>query len=116
MKEQMTIDNPLDPRRNILDGAGRDGLVLVTKDFFQSSPNGIDKSKVTDDVLGFCSLVLSYSKVADRKLQPNESPKLYTTFMPRTEFNTLFEQVKSKIPGDLFDLFNTLACYKDNAA
>lgn len=116
MKEQKAISDPLDKKRNILDGFGRDGLTLVTKDFFQSSPNGIDASTVTDDVLGFCSLVLSYGKIAANKLKPDESPKLYMTFMPRTEFNTLFEQVKSKIPGDLFDLFNILACYKDNAA
>ena len=115
MKEQTAISDPLDPKRNILDGSGPEGLLLVTKDFFQSSPNGIDGSKVTDDVLGFCSLVLSYGKIANGQLKADDSPKRYMTFMPRTEFNTLFEQVKSKIPGDLFDLFNTLACYKNNA-
>lgn len=115
MKEQKALV-PTDPKRNILDGDGPSGLILVTKDFFQSSPNGIDGSKLTDDVLGFCSLVLSYGKAANNKLQPDMSPKLFITFMPRTEFNTLFGLVKSSLPGDLFALFNILACYKDNAA
>ena len=39
-------------------------IVYVTKDFFQSSPNGISPEKVTDDVLGFFSLILSYAKSA----------------------------------------------------
>lgn len=116
MKEQKENDDPLDPERNIINGSGPKGLTLVTKDFFQSSPNGIDASKVTDDILGFCSLVLSYAKIANERLQPDQSPKQFMTFMPRTEFNTLYEQVRAKVPGDLFSLFNILACYKDNAA
>ena len=110
MKEQLA--NPTD--HNILDGVCPRGpfLTVVTKDYFQSNTNGIDASKLTDDVLGFCSLVLSYAKAASENLRPDQSPKLFLTFMPRTEFNTIFSQVKSKIPGDLFELFNNLACYK----
>lgn len=107
-------------KRNILDGAetkrtgnvGNTNLVLVTKTYFQSKPQGIDQTKVTNDMLGFASLVLSYAKGAQYQLQPDESPKLMTTFMPRTEFNTMFKQVKSKFSGDLFKLFEVLACYK----
>ncbi|KAI3327059.1 hypothetical protein HD806DRAFT_531649 [Xylariaceae sp. AK1471] len=118
MKEQLADINP--PERNVLDGyetrrAGKSGannLVVVTQDYFQSNENGIDKSKVSDDVLGFCSLVLSYAKGAEYPLKEGQSPKQLLTFMPRTEFNTIFQQVKSKIPGDLFALFNSLACYK----
>jgi len=97
--------------RNILDGDPIRGnqLVLVTQDYFQSNKNGIDKSKVTDDVLAFCSLVLSYGKLPSKV--STKSPKLYTAFMPRTEFNTIYQQVRSKIPGDLFTLFDSLACY-----
>ena len=115
MKEQREYPNP-EPGRNLLDGICPRGdfLVLVTQEYFQSSPNGIDGSKVTDDVLGFCSLVLSYAKAASQTLKPDQSPKLFLTFMPRTEFNTIFAQVKSKIPGDLFNLFNFLACYTLN--
>lgn len=112
MKEQLAQPAP-QPGRNILDGICPRGdyLIVVTQEYFQSNINGIDGSKVTDDVLGFCSLVLSYAKAASNKLQKDQSPKLFLTFMPRTEFNTIFSSVKSKIPGDLFDLFNSLACY-----
>lgn len=70
-------------------------------------------SQVKDDVLGFCSLVLSYAKVDEFELGRVQSLKMMTTIMPRTEFNTIFQQVKSKIPGDLFNLFNSLACYEN---
>jgi hypothetical protein len=118
MKEQLA---DLDAsKRNILCGfetlrAGNpeaENLVVVTQEYFQSNTNGIDPSKVSDDVLGFCSLVLSYAKGANYPLSQDQSPKLMLTFMPRTEFNTIFQQVKSKIPGDLFTLFDSLACYK----
>ena len=112
MKEQLA-----DPsNRNIIDGICLRGdfLVVVTQKYFQSNTNGIDGSKVTDDVLGFCSLILSYAKIASNALQPDQSPKQFLTFMPRTEFNTIYQQVKSKIQGDLFTLFNSLACYKTN--
>ena len=111
-------ENLADPssNRNILDGFNVRGkyLVVVTQEYFQSNTNGIDGSKITDDVLGFCSLVLSYAKAASETLQPDQSPKLFLTFMPRTEFNTIYQQVESKIHGDLFTLFNSLACYKTN--
>jgi hypothetical protein len=119
MKEQKS-DLPTS-KWNILTGVetgragnnyGSDNLVVVTQQYFQSNKNGIDQNKVSDDVLGFCSLVLSYAKGARYALSPDQSPKLMLTFMPRTEFNTMFQQVKSKIPGDLFTLFNSLACYK----
>ncbi|KAL8734328.1 MAG: hypothetical protein Q9166_001526 [cf. Caloplaca sp. 2 TL-2023] len=34
--------------------------------------------------------------------------------MPRTEVNTINQQVKSMIPGGLFALFNSFACYTFN--
>ena len=115
MKEQLSDPDP-GPNRNILDGSNYkfdDTLVVVDKDYFQSKPNNIDGSQVTDDVLGFCSLVLGYAKATVNPLGGESSTKYYLTFMPRTEFNTIFStQVKSKISGDLFKLFNTLACYK----
>ena len=109
-------DNQRNPKdKNILDGTNfrPDAiLVVVEQAYFQSNANGIDGSKVTDDVLAFCSLVLSYAKAARNELSSGDSPKLFLTFMPRTEFNTIFGQVKSKLKGNLFDLFNSLACYK----
>lgn len=101
-------------KRNILNGMTYEHKkypILVTQEYFQSNTNGIDGTKVTDDMLAFCSLVLSYAKAASDALRANQSPKSRLSFMPRTEFNTIFQQVKSKIPGDLFTLFNSLACY-----
>lgn len=43
-------------------------LELVTKAYFQYKPNGIAKAKASDDVLGFCSLVLSYANTAKNDL------------------------------------------------
>ena len=104
--------------RNILDGLCTEGdcINLVTKDYFQSKPNDIDGKQLTDDVFGFLTLVLSYAKAAKKKnLKPDQSPKQLLSFMPRTEFNTMYGQVKSNIPGDLFTLLDTLACYKTAA-
>ena len=101
-------------QRNILDGFCTEGacINLVTKDYFKSKPNDIDETKPTDDVLGFLTLVLSYAKLAKTKdLKPDQSPKQLLSFMPQTNFNTIYGQVKSKIPGDLFTLLDTLACY-----
>lgn len=116
MKEQIADPDP-GPNRNILDGdtpRGPQGrfIALVTKEYLQSKPNGIDGSKISDDVLGFLTLVLSYAKAAKERLRQDQSPKLFTTFMPRTEFNTIYQQVKSKLCGDLFELIRVLACYK----
>ena len=91
----------------------KENLIVVTQEYFRSNTNGIQKERVGDDVLGFRSLVLSYAKAAKYVFKSkDQSPKLLLTFMPRTEFNTIFQQVKSKIPGDLFALFDSLACYK----
>ncbi|KAI4231791.1 MAG: hypothetical protein LQ349_005388 [Xanthoria aureola] len=113
MKEQQS--DPPPSGRNILDGFPGTSMftaVVATQAYFQSNPNGIEASKVTDDVLAFCSLILSYAKAASLQLGRNQSPKFYTTFMPRNDFNTLYQQVKSGLPGDLFPLLNSLACYK----
>ena len=118
MKDQVMIIDPT--RRHILDGACTEGdcINLVTELYFQSNPNGIDGTQLTDDVFGFLTLVLSYAKVAitrQKNLKPDQSPKQLLSFMPRTEFNTIYGQVKSEIPGDLFTLLDTLACYTTEA-
>ncbi|KAL8747738.1 MAG: hypothetical protein Q9190_000437, partial [Brigantiaea leucoxantha] len=88
------------------------GVVLVTKDFFQSKPNGIDPENVKDDVLGFFSLLLSYVKGAS-VLPQDQSPKNIISIMPRSDWSTLFKQVSSAVPGDLYDLVKVLGCYRD---
>lgn len=83
----LMIENQADPfdNRNLLDGDNfRPDRVLAvaTQEYFQSNPNNIDKSKMTDDVLAFCSLVLSYAKAASTTLAGNDSPKMFVVFMP----------------------------------
>lgn len=95
-------------------GAGR-GMTLVTRQFFQSNPNTISSTSVKDDVLGFFSLILSYAKSA-RKENSDSSPKVLTVIMPRTDFTTVFAQVKSAVPlkpNSLYELVKVLACYKN---
>ncbi|CZR54066.1 uncharacterized protein PAC_03949 [Phialocephala subalpina] len=66
MKEQlahqpgaiMNTLNGFETRRGNVDG----NLIVVTQEYFQSNTNGIDASKVSDDVLGFCSLVYLMQK------------------------------------------------------
>ena len=93
------------------------GVVSVTKDFFQSSPNGISSDSVKADVLGFFGVVISYAKgatdISDNPTYGTSSPKITTSIMPRTEFVTLYAQVKSTLPGSgtLYDLVKILACY-----
>lgn len=115
MKENQASKEDPNVVKNILDGTNFNTaaiFVVVSQDYFQSNPNGLDQSQMTDDVLAFCSLVLTYAKNAKNPLRTNQSPKLFSPFMPRTEFITLFGIVKAKLKGDLFELFNNLACYK----
>ncbi|KAH7304317.1 hypothetical protein B0I35DRAFT_414600 [Stachybotrys elegans] len=117
-------DHKLSIANNVLVGFGRFSFgtrALVPKDAFRTSPNGISRTAASDDVLAFASLVLSYAKGSlfttsrnpeNRVLDPGSSMKLTTDFMPRTDFNGLYDQVKAKIPGNLFSLMEILACYK----
>ncbi|SLM39732.1 hypothetical protein LPUS_10336 [Lasallia pustulata] len=94
-------------------------IVSATQKFFQSSPNGISPDSVKADVLGFFSLVISYAKKATPTSPPNymeKSPKFTISIMPRTEFVTLYAQVKSTLPGTgtLYNLVKILACYKND--
>ena len=87
------------------------GVVSVTKSFFQASPNGISSDSVKDDVLGFFSLVISYAKGAKEE-DEDTSPKEIISIMPRTDWTNIFNQVKSAIPGSLYDVVKIVACYK----
>lgn len=84
---------------------------LMTKYHFTNMPNGIDPVSLTDDTLAFLSLVLTYANtIAKNPLKRDESVKLRSVFMPRTDFHTLYTQVKSQLPGDLWNIINTLSC------
>ncbi|KAJ5981144.1 hypothetical protein N7481_008442 [Penicillium waksmanii] len=85
---------------------------LVNKNYFKKKPNGIDPVSLTDDTVAFLSLVLTYAKtIAKDPLKQDESVKLRSVFMPRTDFHTLYTQVKSQLPGDLWNIINTISCY-----
>lgn len=86
---------------------------LVTKLFLRDKPNDIDSKSITDDTLAFLSLVLTYAKtIAQNPLKKDESVKLRSVFMPRSDFHTLYKQVKSQLPGDLWTIIDTISCYK----
>ncbi len=89
-----------------------DDFILITKQYFDNKPNGISKDAVTNDLLAFLSLVLTYAKNAKYKMNGDQSPKFFASFMPRSDFTVLYDQVEKKLEGDLWDLVNTLACYK----
>ncbi|KAL8968353.1 MAG: hypothetical protein Q9183_002498 [Haloplaca sp. 2 TL-2023] len=94
------------------------GMVSITPDFFQSSPNGIAPDSVKADVFGFLSLVVSYVKKAtptDPPKYETRSPKFTMSIMPRTDFVAMYAQVKAALPGtgSLYDLVKILSCYKN---
>jgi hypothetical protein len=63
-------------KKNVLNGDNfkfLKSVKLVMQQHFWSS--GMDKTKVTDDVLAFCTLGLMYSKGAKKDLQLGQSPK-----------------------------------------
>lgn len=101
-----------DTRSVLSSSKTHENMVKVTKKFFQSSPNGVSPDDVGDDTLGFFSLVMSYAKAAHQSL--DESVKVLTSTMPRTDFTTMFNLISSDITGDLYDIVKILACYKNS--
>jgi hypothetical protein len=123
MKEN--VQSNLEEGRNILNGKSGftlgQNVQLVMKEHFRNDLSlMVDFDKINDAVLGFCTLVLSYAKAANKPLNANDpsaqemSPKSWHPFMPRTEFVTIYSAVKSffGVENELFEIFNTLACYK----
>lgn len=71
---------------------------LVRKeDFGKFSMTPTQKSSLTDEALGFFSMVVSYAKAAD-KLTPENGLKHEIPIMPRTDFATMY---KTFIKDDL---------------
>lgn len=70
---------------------------------------------VTQDMLGFFSVVLSYAKSSD-KLKDNQSPKHLTSIMPRTDFTTMFNLIRHSVPVPLYPLIKILACYEETSS
>jgi hypothetical protein len=97
-------------------------ISIVTTSQFQALKHQVDVDGINDAVLGFCTLVLSNAKAADKKLKPSDpnsremSPKSWIAFMPRTEFVTIYKTIKTFFPlcsspndSGLFEIFNVLA-------
>jgi hypothetical protein len=105
-------------------GASSSRFVQVDQSFFKYEPQYIHPKDVNDELLAFFSLVLSYAKNADQ-VPSGSSPKTLTSIMPRTDFVTIFNQVKGDImderdwddtcggPNALYDIFSVLACYRN---
>lgn len=95
-------------------------FIAVKRSFFQSPAIGINPNHVTDDMLGFFSMVLSYAKHAD-DVDSDSSPKYLLSIMPRTDFTTIFNTLRRFVPGtyypnnwrpgSLYSLIKILACY-----
>ena len=91
----------------------KEGYVLITKEHFRHLK--VDKDKLTDDVLGFFSLLLSYVKADWDVLDTSNSPKQLLNIMPRTDWANLYAQVKEKgpvSPDRLVETVKQLACFK----
>lgn len=91
----------------------KDNMVWVNKDFFASNPQGNQEKTVSEDMMAFFSLVLSYVKPNGKTTSTLEkSAKNLSPIMPRTDFLTMYQSVKDKIKGDdLYELVKTLTCY-----
>lgn len=89
-------------------------MVHVTKDFLQSSPNGVTSDDATDAVCGFLSLLISYAKAIDNPIAKGESAKELTSIMIRTDYTAIYSMVKTPIPAaHIYDILKVIACYKN---
>ncbi|KAK1139628.1 hypothetical protein N8T08_000565 [Aspergillus melleus] len=95
--------------------ASKQRMIWVNENFFQANPEGNSLDNITPDTMGFLSLVVSYAKNAQSRSNPEISPKMLTTIMPRTDFASIYKDVKSTIKGDLYNLVSVLLCYKNGA-
>ena len=91
----------------------KDNMIWVNKDFFASNPQGNQETTVSEDMMAFFSLVLSYVKPNGKfRSTLSTSAKTLTSIMPRTDFLTMYHSVKDKIKGDdLYGLVKQLTCY-----
>ncbi|KAI0505636.1 hypothetical protein F5B22DRAFT_516492 [Xylaria bambusicola] len=93
------------------------GLVYVSTEFFQSSPEALPTTP-TSDILGSFSLGLSYAKAADRYIS-GTSPKFRLPITLRNDFQSRFNLIKGGLGSSLdngasalYSIVKTLACYR----
>ena len=97
-------------------GIGKVGKpTVVTSDFFQASPNGMTSGAMQSqtELLGYLSLLITYIKGAQNF--GDVSPKSVLWIMPRTDFTSMYNLVKSPMQGNLLDLVQKLVCYTNEA-
>ena len=123
---QVTAAMPLEAIHWLMDQGKQNGMriydpgvnmVKVIPEFFKTSPGRVTQNQVQNrpDVLGFFSIVLSFAKAA-KLVEENESPKVVSKIMPRTDFTTIFETqgISEVIPKEhLYDIVKALACFKN---
>ncbi|KAH8433923.1 uncharacterized protein LDX57_011559 [Aspergillus melleus] len=95
------------------DFASKKALVWVNEDFFQAIPEGNKPKDVSADAMGFLSLIVSYVKGAQNRLEQDQSPKTQIAIMPRSNFVTLYQDAKDGFKGDLYKLVTLLTCYQN---
>ncbi|KAI0198381.1 hypothetical protein F4808DRAFT_436186 [Astrocystis sublimbata] len=93
-------------------------MIFVSHEFFQTAPEGVPTNPDAD-VLGFFSMILSYIKAAGiEKPDPYRSPKFLLPIMPRNDFQTMFNLIKSGLgsmdsgPDALYHIVRAISCYK----
>ncbi|PYI09722.1 hypothetical protein BO78DRAFT_427094 [Aspergillus sclerotiicarbonarius CBS 121057] len=85
-------------------------MVWVNSEFFQNSPQGNAATGVNTNTLAFLSLIVSYVKSTNIL---GESIKFRSAIMPRTDFVTIYDAVKSNIQGNLYELVLALLCFRN---
>ena len=76
---------------------------------------GLQDGDLTDDFLGFLSMVTSYAKGAD-SVTPTVGPKMILPIMARTDHATIYSQISSKLSGShscpsLYSIIRLCAMY-----
>ncbi|KAL8846955.1 MAG: hypothetical protein Q9221_007997 [Calogaya cf. arnoldii] len=94
------------------EGSKRDNIHVVRReDFRLLGLTGFKPADITDDLLGFLSLVVSYAK-ATRRMQAKDGPKHSLSVMPRTDFAAMYELVRKKIEpqyqGGCYDFYTVV--------
>ena len=89
--------------------------IVEERDFADAELHKIRSSDITDDMLGFFSLLVSYAK-ATKDMKASEGPKHSLSIMPRTDFVTMYKMFDAKLKAQyeggcssLFDIVQKLA-------
>ena len=83
--------------------------IVQKQDFADAKLTDIKENDITDDFLGFFTLLVSYAK-STKDMKPSEGPKHSLSVMPRTDFAAMYAMFKAKIEpqyqGGCWDLYS----------